>query len=304
MVPYYLKNKSLNRFRFFDIQKDGDHAGVVPGGLVQDVFTPPRDDDFIAERVEGFGEASANAGTAARDQNGITSEFHAALKVDNENIVVKGNMLHSGSEKCKLVLMKVLPRPYHHGNLREALLKAAERALEDGGLQSMSLRELSRELGVTHASPRRHFADKQDLIDALAVRGFERMDAILSRAAKNNGQVFKTRLTKFARAYVGFALKHPALCGLMFDAKHRPGAPKELLQASEKAFSHGRALFADGQASGEVVEGDPNRLALVAYASLQGLISISTDGKFKGISLDTLVPEIMDRIILGLSPRN
>ena len=200
--------------------------------------------------------------------------------------------------------MKVLPRPYHHGNLREALLKAAERALEDRGLQSMSLRELSRELGVTHASPRRHFADKQDLIDALAVRGFERMDEILSRAAKNNGQVFKTRLTKFARAYVGFALKHPALCGLMFEAKHRPGAPKELLQASDKAFSHGRALFADGQASGEVVEGDPNRLALVAYASLQGLISISTDGKFKGISLDTLVPEIMDRIILGLSPRN
>ena len=200
--------------------------------------------------------------------------------------------------------MKVLPRPYHHGNLREALLKAAEQALEDGGLPSMSLRELSRELGVTHASPRRHFAGKQDLIDALAARGFERMDAILGRAAKNNGQVFKTRLIKFARAYVGFALKHPALCGLMFEAKHRPGAPKELLQASDKAFSHGRALFADGQASGEVVEGDPYRLALVAYASLQGLISISTDGKFKGISLDTLVPEIMDRIILGLSPRN
>ena len=200
--------------------------------------------------------------------------------------------------------MKVLPRPYHHGNLREALLKAAEQALENGGLPSMSLRELSRELGVTHASPRRHFAGKQDLIDALAVRGFERMDTILGRAAKNNGQVFKTRLTKFARAYVGFALKHPALCGLMFEAKHRPGAPKELLQSSDKAFSHGRALFADGQASGEVVEGDPYRLALVAYASLQGLISISTDGKFKGISLDTLVPEIMDRIILGLSPRN
>jgi AcrR family transcriptional regulator len=200
--------------------------------------------------------------------------------------------------------MKVLPRPYHHGNLREALLEAAERALENGGLQSMSLRELSRELGVTHASPRRHFADKQDLIDALALRGFERMDEILGRAAKNNGQLFKTRLTKFARAYVSFALKHPALCGLMFDAKHRPGAPKELLEASDKAFSHGRALFANGQASGEVVEGDPNRLALVAYAALQGLISISTDGKFKGISLDTLVPEIMDRIILGLSPRN
>jgi AcrR family transcriptional regulator len=199
--------------------------------------------------------------------------------------------------------MKVLPRPYHHGNLREALLEAAEQALENGGLPGMSLRELSRELGVTHASPRRHFADKQDLIDALARRGFERMDAVLGRAAANKGHNFKTRLTKFARAYVAFALKHPALSALMFDAKHRPGAPKELLQAGDRAFSHGHALLAEGQASGDIVAGDPHRLALVAYASLQGLISISTNGKFKGISLDTLVPEMMERIISGLGPR-
>jgi AcrR family transcriptional regulator len=205
--------------------------------------------------------------------------------------------------KCNLMRMKAPPRPYHHGNLREALLEAAEQTLENGGLASMSLRELSRGLGVTHASPRRHFADKQDLIDALALRGFERLDATLSRAAQNKGQLFKIRLIRFARAYAGFALKHPTLSALMFDAKHRPGAPKELLQTSERAFSHGRVLFAEGQTAGEIVEGDPSRLALVAYASLQGLVSISTDGKFKGVSLDTLVPEVMDRIILGLSPR-
>src|ERR1700676_2791562 len=200
--------------------------------------------------------------------------------------------------------MKAPARPYHHGNLREALLRAAEKALEMGGVQSLTLRELSRELGVSHTSPLRHFANKQALLDGLAIRGFERLSAVLSRAVKDRGEDFRARLIKLARAYVGFQTKHPALCGLMFEAKHRPGAPKELLQASDKAFSHGRALFADGQASGEVVEGDPYRLALVAYASLQGLISISTAGKFKGISLDTLVPEIMDRIILGLSPRN
>jgi AcrR family transcriptional regulator len=199
--------------------------------------------------------------------------------------------------------MKALPRPYHHGNLREALLGAAERALETGGLQSVSLRELSRELGVSHTSPRRHFAGKQDLIDALAVRGFERFDAAQARAIRNPGQDFKTRLTKIARAYVGLALKHPVLWGLMFQAKHRPGAPKELLQAGEKAFAHGPSVFTEGQSMGEVVAGDPARLALVVYAALNGIISISTEGKFKGVSLETLIPEIIDRIILGLSPR-
>jgi AcrR family transcriptional regulator len=247
----------------------------------------------------GWGEIPGRE-TRRQRPDGFRSETD---KVSTENIVVNGNMLHFVRPKCNLVRMKAPPRPYHHGNLREALLEAAEHALENGGLTSMSLRELSRGLGVTHASPRRHFADKQDLVDALALRGFERLDATLGRAAKNNGQIFKVRLIKFARAYAGFALKHPTLSGLMFDAKHRPGAPKELLQTSERAFSHGRFLFAEGQAAGEIVEGDPSRLALVAYASLQGLVSISTDGKFKGISLDKLVPEVMDRILTGLSPR-
>ncbi|HWA80524.1 MAG TPA: TetR/AcrR family transcriptional regulator, partial [Acetobacteraceae bacterium] len=79
--------------------------------------------------------------------------------------------------------MKKPARPYHHGNLREALLQAAEEALESGGAQDISLRELSRKLGVSHTSPRRHFADKQALLDALAVRGFERFDEALVRAA-------------------------------------------------------------------------------------------------------------------------
>ncbi len=96
--------------------------------------------------------------------------------------------------------MKASPRPYHPGHIREALLKAAEKALETGGAQSISLRELSRELGVSHTSPRRHFADKQALLDALALRGFERFDETLGRAAKQGGPDFKGRMTKLARA--------------------------------------------------------------------------------------------------------
>ncbi len=196
-----------------------------------------------------------------------------------------------------------MPRPYHHGNLREALLHAAERTLETGGVQNISLRELSRELGVSHTSPRRHFANKQALLDALALRGFERFDQVLGRAARLGGPDFKGRLTKLARAYVGFALKYPALLSLMFEAKHRPDAPRELMEASERAFGHAHLTFTEGQAAKEVVSGDPWRLSIVVFSALLGLVSISDNGKFKGIPLDRLVREVIGRMILGFRPR-
>lgn len=198
--------------------------------------------------------------------------------------------------------MKAPPRPYHHGSLREALLRAGERALETGGASNLSLRELSRELGVSHTSPRRHFADKQALLDALALHGYERLGAALGRAAPDEGD-FATRLTKLARAYVSFALKHPALLALMSEAKHRPDAPRELLEVSEKALAYTLAIFAAAQAAGEIVAGEPLRLALVAFAALQGLVALSTNGKFKGEPLDNLIGEIVERLILGLRPR-
>jgi len=194
-------------------------------------------------------------------------------------------------------------RPYHHGNLRQALLQAAEMALEARGVTGLSLRELSRDVGVSHTSPRRHFADKQALLDALAQTGFQRLDAILAEAAKTRARNFAGRLTNFAQAYVEFALKHPALWVLMLEAKHRPGAPRELLEASDAAFSKGPGLIKEGQALGEVVPGDPSRLSLTLGAALLGLVSISTEGKFKGAPLETLVPGIVKHVLLGLRPR-
>ncbi len=199
--------------------------------------------------------------------------------------------------------MKTNPRPYHHGNLRQALLQAAEIALEARGVTGISLRELSREVGVSHTSPRRHFADKQALLDALAQSGFQRFEVVLAEAAKKRARNFAARLTNLAENSVEFALKHPALWVLMLEAKHRPGAPRELLDASDAAFSNGPALIKEGQAAGEIVPGDPVRLSLTLSAALQGLISISTEGKFKGVSVEALVPGIVKHILLGLRPR-
>ena len=194
-------------------------------------------------------------------------------------------------------------RPYHHGNLREALLEAAARALETTGAGNLTLRELSRALGVSHTSPRRHFADKRALLDALALRGFERLGEVIAHASRDQGEDFSARLTRLARAYVRFALKQPALFALMFEAKHRADVPPALLAASDETFAPVLTVFAQAQAAGEIVAGDPARLSLGTMAATHGLLNISTNGRFKGVALGRLVAEIAERIVWGLRPR-
>ena len=197
--------------------------------------------------------------------------------------------------------MKPATRPYHHGNLRQELLRAAEAALEERGVGQLSLRELSRELGVSHASPQRHFATKQDLIDALAIVGFQRLDAAVAKAAEARSQDFNARLINAALAYLGFSLKHPALLALMFEAKRQPVMPPEMQAAMFAAFSHTPRILKEGQDAGKIVPGDPYRLALAIGAVVHGLVAISVDGKIKGELLKVLVPETIQHILNGLS---
>src|SRR3954453_9630673 len=107
-------------------------------------------------------------------------------------------------------------RRYHHGNLRSELLEQAEETLRERGAGELSLRELAREVGVSHAAPRRHFRDKQALLDALALEGFERLAHDLDAATEGAGGDYRDRLAAFAHAYVHFATDNAALLELMF----------------------------------------------------------------------------------------
>jgi AcrR family transcriptional regulator len=194
-------------------------------------------------------------------------------------------------------------RPYHHGNLREALLREGERALESGGAQRLSLRELARGVGVSHAAPRRHFADRQALLDALAQSGFERLGARMATAIADAGPGADERFASLARAYVGFASEHPALTELMFAVKHQPDAPTELRAVAEQAFEAPMALVTEGQAAGEIVAGDPERVAMVAWAAVSGLAAMANNGLLGDAPLDELIDEAAQRLVLGLRPR-
>jgi AcrR family transcriptional regulator len=189
-------------------------------------------------------------------------------------------------------------RPYHHGNLRAALLAQAERTVRDRGVQDLSLRELAREVGVSHGAPRRHFPDRQALLDALAEAGFSRLGAQLRRAADSAGDDFEARLRATAAAYVHFATRDAAMLELMFAGKHREEAGA-LHEAADRAFSVMLELIEQGQADGVLESGDPERVGLVLFATIQGIAALVTGGVVDAEQLDGLVADAIAHFLRG-----
>jgi AcrR family transcriptional regulator len=192
--------------------------------------------------------------------------------------------------------------PYHHGNLRWALLDQAERKIEQVGVSGLSLRELARELGVSHGAPRPHFPDKQALLDALAVQGLDRLGAELDAGLAEASGRFDQRLTAFARSYVRFATQHPALLALMFARTDDTGRP-ELRAASGRAFAAPSALIAAAVDSGEIDSDDPDRVAMAVLATLQGLAAIIASDMTGGRPADQVISGTVQTLIHGLRPR-
>jgi AcrR family transcriptional regulator len=192
----------------------------------------------------------------------------------------------------------VSERPYHHGNLRAALLQQAERTVREGGVQALSLRELARELGVSHGAPRRHFSDRQALLDALAEAGFARLGAELRSAVDGAGEDFAARLQATAAAYVRFATRDAALLELMFAGKHRPDAGT-LHTAADRAFSVLLELIGQGQAEGALEQGEPERVGLVLFATIQGIAALVTGGIVQPAQLDELLADAIAHFLRG-----
>ncbi|WP_030342181.1 TetR/AcrR family transcriptional regulator [Streptomyces sp. NRRL S-1022] len=194
-------------------------------------------------------------------------------------------------------------RPYHHGDLRAALLRSAERTLREKGTGALSLRELARDLGVSHAAPGRHFKDKQTLLDALALDGYERLNQALTTAADRADASLEQRLTALARAYLGFAVENPVLLELMFARKHEPDRTAQLAAAVDRSLGTFTRLIADAQERGEIVQGDPERITTVAAASMHGLAAL-----IAGCALDAAealagLEEHVHLLLHGLRPR-
>jgi AcrR family transcriptional regulator len=126
---------------------------------------------------------------------------------------------------------------YHHGELRRALLDAAAEVVEREGAGALSLRDLARRLGVSHAAPAHHFPDRAALVAELAREGFE-LHAAATRAAGRGARNPRDRLERIARAYVQFALEHTGLFRVMFgrEVSDLDPVPAPLAEAGGRAF--------------------------------------------------------------------
>jgi AcrR family transcriptional regulator len=189
-------------------------------------------------------------------------------------------------------------RRYHHGNLRTALLEQAERTVREHGVQDLSLRELAREVGVSHGAPRRHFPDRQALLDALAEAGFARLGAELQAAVERAGDGFPARLQATATAYVRFATRDAALLELMFAGKHQQESGT-LEDAANRAFTVLLELIQQGQADGILEPGEPERVGLILFATIQGIAALVTGGMITADQLDELVADAIAHFLRG-----
>jgi AcrR family transcriptional regulator len=126
---------------------------------------------------------------------------------------------------------------YHHGDLRDALIQAAQGILEADGIAALSLRAVARRAGVSPAAPYHHFPDKQALLDAVAERGFDALTAAMTtRMDKVSGGA--ARLDASGIGYVAFAVANPALFGLMFSTLgQHPSAGTSLDVARQRAYA-------------------------------------------------------------------
>jgi AcrR family transcriptional regulator len=197
--------------------------------------------------------------------------------------------------------MMARARPYHHGSLPDALLDAGERSLEEFGVDQLSLRELARMVGVSHAAPRTHFPDRQALLEALAERGFARLNTELQAAYDSSAATFDARLRATMNAYVTFASRSPGLLELMFALKPRSDAAGLQSMAAD-ALSMVPRLIEEGTIAGVLASADPSRSALLLAATIRGIVGLVTSDSIRPEDLDSLISHAATTFIRGNAP--
>ncbi len=168
---------------------------------------------------------------------------------------------------------------YHHGNLRAELLDTAIAQLRDTAAEDLSLRALARSVGVSQTAPYRHFADKGELLAAMATRGYRSLLDELRRAGRDADDNPREQLFAFAHAYVDYAAHNPQLFKLMFGPAVQPAEKyPELRQASRDTFALVQDILQRGVDQGLFARlDDIAYLANSAWSSIYGLSTLLVD---------------------------
>ncbi|HEY3951558.1 TetR/AcrR family transcriptional regulator [Phenylobacterium sp.] len=188
-------------------------------------------------------------------------------------------------------------RGYHHGDLRAALIAAAAAAVEAGGPEAVSLRDLAQSLGVSTAAPYRHFLDRRALLDEVAALGFAELAKAYQRAQADAPDP-QAALRETAKAYLTLAFGRPGLFRMMFasDLVDAADAPTSLLSAAREAWEglYHAVTAADPQADLASVK----RRTITGWATLHGFITLVQGGRLKGFMTEPLSEaELLEAIL-------
>jgi len=173
---------------------------------------------------------------------------------------------------------------YHHGDLRAVILAEAARLVAQRGADAVSLRELAREAGVSHAAPAHHFTDRRGLFTALATDGFRLLATALTDA--------RPRFIDAAMAYVRFALDHPGHYAVMFDKSLLDDADADLVAAEASAgaeLARGVATLTDPNA-----HADPDGARLAAWSLVHGFSTLWLND---AVNADTAASDPMELVL-------
>lgn len=170
--------------------------------------------------------------------------------------------------------------------------------LRERGLDGLSLRELAREAGVSHGAPRKHFIDRNALLDALAERGFVRLADEIQQAA-SHAPDHADALHAAGSAYVRFAVKESALLDLMFAAK--VDAPSEAVRsAAERLFTTMADIMSAGVEAGVYDASEVDRLTLVLSATVQGAAALITSRRITASQGEALIKDAITLFLAGM----
>ena len=195
-------------------------------------------------------------------------------------------------------------RGYHHGDLRSALLAAAEGLLAERGVEGFSLRETARRAGVSPAAPKHHFRDTRALLTAIATLAFEDLAARLQAASSDAGIDRSLRIRAQGKAYVRFAVDQRARFDLMWRVPLLGAADEGYCRAGDQAFAALDSLVR-GENAEPLEHGDP-RLApsIACWSTVHGFARLALDGTF-GLeeddiarAIDQLLPEVLGHLSL------
>lgn len=177
-----------------------------------------------------------------------------------------------------MVMKQGETRPYHHGDLRRALLDAALQLVAERGRPDFTLREVARQAGVSHNAPYNHFADKAELVAALTVEGFQMLEVALRSTYEQTTGTPLARTLAISLAYLCFAFEHPAAYSLLFrpelrQSSHKGGeCDKAVKSAATTAFQTLFEGLAASQQAGEIrTDLSVEMLALTMWSTMHGL---------------------------------